>query len=171
MGLISVASSPQRYNIVRTFHCDQMRVLHQDRFKGEIKVQIDAPDDLWHLYNIIQIGDILVMSTYRRDESAKADKVRAERSEKKRMVLGVKVEKMEFHDFDIRLRVTGRHRGRASRTSVHIIPSISRRESRSPSGRPNGNLRSWSGCGGRSRTPRSRRSCSSPWRTTRRSSR
>ena len=64
-----------------------MRVLHQDRFKGEIKVQIDAPDDLWHLYNIIQIGDILVMSTYRRDESAKVDKVRAERSEKKRMVL------------------------------------------------------------------------------------
>ena len=57
-----------------------MRVLHQDRFKGEIKVQIDAPDDLWHLFNIIQVDDILVMSTYRRDESAKVDKVRAERS-------------------------------------------------------------------------------------------
>ncbi|MGD0816793.1 MAG: mRNA surveillance protein pelota [Methanomassiliicoccales archaeon] len=84
-----------------------MRVLHQDRFKGEIKVQVDAPDDLWHLYNIIQIGDVLVSSTYRRDESAKVDKVRAERSEKKRMVLGIKVEKMEFHEFDIRLRVTG----------------------------------------------------------------
>ena len=45
-------------------------------------------------------------STYRRDE-AKVDKVRAERGEKKRMILGIRVEKVEFGEFDIRLRLIG----------------------------------------------------------------
>lgn len=83
-----------------------MRLLHQDTRTGEIKFQVDNMDDLWHLYNIIDIGDLVLASTYRREEQ-KADKVRSERGEKRRVFLGIRVEKVEFHEFDNRLRVTG----------------------------------------------------------------
>jgi protein pelota len=45
-----------------------MRLLHQDRRTGEIKFQIDNMDDLWHLYNIIEAGDLVMAVTYRREE-------------------------------------------------------------------------------------------------------
>jgi len=83
-----------------------MRVLHQDRRTGEIKVQIDSLDDLWHLYNLIDKGDIVRAVTYRRDE-VKSDKLRSERGEKKRMTLDIRVEKVEFHESEARLRILG----------------------------------------------------------------
>ncbi|HUT27515.1 MAG TPA: mRNA surveillance protein pelota [Methanomassiliicoccales archaeon] len=83
-----------------------MKVLHQDRFKGEIKMQVEVADDLWHLYNILSPGDLVYASTYRREE-AKSDKIRAERGEKKRMTLGIRLEKIEFGEFDNRLRLLG----------------------------------------------------------------
>jgi protein pelota len=83
-----------------------MKVLHQDRLRGEVKVHIDVPDDLWHLYNLVLPGDLIIASTYRREEQ-KADKVRSERGEKKRVTLGIRVEKLEFHEFDNRLRILG----------------------------------------------------------------
>jgi len=45
-------------------------------------------------------------SPFRRDE-AKTDKIRAERAEKKRMVLGIQAEKVEFHESESRLRILG----------------------------------------------------------------
>src|SRR5512133_3807670 len=84
-----------------------MRIMHQDRFKGEIKLQVEVNDDLWHLFNIVRPGDLVFASTYRRDESAKVDKIRSERADKKRMTLGIRVEKMEFHEYDGRLRILG----------------------------------------------------------------
>jgi protein pelota len=83
-----------------------MRVLHQDRRTGEIKVQIDSLDDLWHLYNLVDNGDMVRAVTYRRDE-VKSDKLRSERGEKKRMILGIRVEKVEFHESEARLRILG----------------------------------------------------------------
>ncbi len=83
-----------------------MRVLHQDRQAGEIKVQVETLDDLWHLFNIIVPGDIVISVTYRRDES-KTDKLRAERGEKKRMVLGIRAENIEFQESENRLRIHG----------------------------------------------------------------
>jgi len=83
-----------------------MKVLHQDRFKGEIKMQVEVADDLWHLYNILTPGDLVYASTYRREET-RSDKIRAERGEKKRMTLGIRLEKVEFGEFDNRLRLLG----------------------------------------------------------------
>jgi protein pelota len=83
-----------------------MRVLHQDRGAGEIKMMIETLDDLWHLYNIIDEGDMIISVTFRREE-VKSDKIRAERAEKKRMVLGVRAEKIEFHETESRLRILG----------------------------------------------------------------
>lgn len=83
-----------------------MRVIHQDRRTGEVKVQVDSLDDLWHLFNIISPGDLVFSITYRREEE-KADKIRSERGEKRRMRLGIRVEKVDFHEFEDRLRILG----------------------------------------------------------------
>ncbi|MDR0335181.1 MAG: mRNA surveillance protein pelota [Methanomassiliicoccaceae archaeon] len=83
-----------------------MRLLDQNPTNGSMRVQIETEDDIWHLFNVLESGDVITSVTMRRDEKA-TDKLRAERAEKKRMVLSVKVEKIEFSDSDLRLRVLG----------------------------------------------------------------
>ncbi len=83
-----------------------MRILHQDLGAGEVRMQLESEDDLWHLFNVIEEDDLVKASTHRREEK-KGDKIRAERAEKRRMTLGIRVEKIEFSDFDLRLRVLG----------------------------------------------------------------
>jgi len=83
-----------------------MKILHQDKREGKIKVRIDNLDDLWHLKNIINPEDVVSAITYRREETQR-DKIRSERGEKKRMRLDIEVEKVEFHEFTDRLRILG----------------------------------------------------------------
>ncbi len=85
---------------------DAMRVLHRDPKTGEIKVRVENADDLWHLHNLVQEGDLVRASTYRR-EDVKTDKVRPERGEKVRVTLTIRVEGVEFQAFSDRLRITG----------------------------------------------------------------
>ena len=84
----------------------RMRLLDQDPVNGSMRVQIETEDDVWHLFNVLESGDVIKALTIRRDEKA-TDKLRAERAEKKRMVLSVKIEKIEFSDSDLRLRALG----------------------------------------------------------------
>ena len=86
--------------------CGAMRVLHRDPKTGEIKVRVENADDLWHLHNLVQPGDLVRASTYRR-EDVKTDKVRPERGEKVRVTLTIRVEGVEFQAFSDRLRITG----------------------------------------------------------------
>ena len=83
-----------------------MRVLHRDHRAGEIKLRIENADDLWHLSNLDQPGDLERASTYRREES-KTDKIRPEKAEKVRITLTLRVEKTEFQAFTDRLRISG----------------------------------------------------------------
>ncbi|MEF8835278.1 MAG: mRNA surveillance protein pelota, partial [Candidatus Thermoplasmatota archaeon] len=83
-----------------------MKILHQDKREGKIKVRIDNLDDLWHLKNIVNPEDVISAITYRREETQR-DKIRSERGEKKRMRLDIEVEKVEFHEFTDRLRILG----------------------------------------------------------------
>ena len=71
-----------------------------------IRIQMETDDDIWHIYNILEVGDLVTASTLRRDSSV-TDKIRAERAEKKRMTLGIRVEKIEFSEDDLRLKVLG----------------------------------------------------------------
>lgn len=71
-----------------------------------MKVLIETDEDIWHLYNVIEVGDLVTASTTRREEKS-ADKIRAERAEKKRMTLGVRMEKIEFSEEDLRLKLLG----------------------------------------------------------------
>ncbi len=73
--------------------------------EGEIKLIPESVEDLWHLKYIIQPGDVVFSLTKRASESS--DKLRSD----KQMVtvrLGVLVERVEFHKFANRLRITGR---------------------------------------------------------------
>mgnify|MGYP000971010967 CR=1 FL=1 len=83
-----------------------MRIVGRDASTNSIKVMPETDEDLWHLYNVVEEGDVVTASTARREEKA-ADKLRAERGERKRMTLGVRVEKIEFTEDEFRLRLLG----------------------------------------------------------------
>ncbi|HYS71628.1 MAG TPA: mRNA surveillance protein Pelota, partial [Thermoplasmata archaeon] len=75
-----------------------MRVLKKDLKEGEIKLRLESLDDVWHLHNLVQPGDLIRAVTFRREEAV-ADKIRPERMEKRRLHLGIRVEEVEFHAF------------------------------------------------------------------------
>jgi protein pelota len=83
-----------------------LRIEHKDRNTGEIRLRVQNLDDLWHLYNVVETGDLVHALTSRRDET-RADALRAERGEKRKMRLGIRVEKTEFHEFADWLRIHG----------------------------------------------------------------
>ncbi len=73
---------------------------------GEVSVIPETLDDLWHLKYIIERGDLIFATTKRAVEVA-SDKIRPDKPEKKAVRLGIRVEKVEFHRFSNRLRVSG----------------------------------------------------------------
>jgi len=77
-----------------------------DTETGEISIIPESVDDLWHLKHVIEPGDLVYSFTYRRMEEA-TDKVRPDKTEKKRLRLGIRVENVEFHKFSHRLRIKG----------------------------------------------------------------
>jgi protein pelota len=84
----------------------KLKILKKNLKAQEIKILLESMDDLWHLFNIIEKGDLVYAQTYRREEK-KTDKLRPERGKKKPMRLGVEVEDIEFHEFSDRLRIHG----------------------------------------------------------------
>jgi protein pelota len=83
-----------------------MKLLHQDANNNEIKLMPETIDDMWHLSNLIDERDLIFATTFRRKED-KADKLRPERIEKVRMRLGIRVQKVEFHESEDLLRILG----------------------------------------------------------------
>lgn len=83
-----------------------MKILNRNEKTGEIKLLIQTPDDLWHIFNLVEPGDLVFATSYRREEMVR-DKLRPERMEKKKMRIGLRTEKVEFHDFSDRLRIHG----------------------------------------------------------------
>lgn len=76
------------------------------RSYGEIRLFPENIDDLWHLSHLISPGDLVFATTLRTTET-QADKIRPEKAEKKPVRLGIRVIKVEFHDYALRLRVGG----------------------------------------------------------------
>lgn len=74
--------------------------------EGEITVVPETLDDLWHLKYIIEKGDLVFALTKRKSDSSN-DKIRPEKTEKKTVRLGIRVENLEFHKFSNRLRLHG----------------------------------------------------------------
>ena len=83
-----------------------MKVVFKDLKHGEVKLVAENLDDIWHLYNIVEEGDLVRAMTFRTDEQ-KDDKIRSKKAEKKRMKLGILVSEIKFHEFSDRLRIHG----------------------------------------------------------------
>jgi len=83
-----------------------MKIVSKDFKHGEVTIIPENLDDIWHLYNIISVNDLVRSITYRTDEQ-KDDKIRSKKPEKKRMKLGIRVEEVKFHEFSDRLRIHG----------------------------------------------------------------
>jgi protein pelota len=83
-----------------------LRVLKRDLRKGVIKLVPENLDDLWSLYNVIQEGDRVLAQTSR-EVKIRRDDSRPTKGKRRRMYLGVKVEKVAFHESVNRLRVMG----------------------------------------------------------------
>jgi protein pelota len=73
---------------------------------GEIRLLPESIDDLWHLRHIIGNGDLVFATTFRSVDTA-GDKIRPEKVEKRPVRLGVRIERLEFSEHGVRLRLTG----------------------------------------------------------------
>lgn len=83
-----------------------MRLLGQDKRLHSMKLRPDTLDDLWHLYNLVEPGDLVTATTQRTVMVGRGD-AEEEKARKKTVTLTVQVERVEFHDFANRLRVLG----------------------------------------------------------------
>jgi protein pelota len=73
---------------------------------GEIRLFPESIDDLWHLRHLVAPGDLVFATTFRSMETA-SDKIRPEKVEKRPVRLGVRIERVEFSEHGVRLRLTG----------------------------------------------------------------
>jgi protein pelota len=84
-----------------------LKVLQQDKLTGTLKLRIDSLDDLWHLHELVETGDVGLALTWRTADIGKKEDDRAGKAEKRAMVLGVRVESAEWDAFSNRLRLLG----------------------------------------------------------------
>ncbi len=85
---------------------------------GEIKLIPETIDDLWHLRFVIERGDRVYSLTKRTVSSD--DKLRSDK-ERITVRLGLEVERVEFHKFSKRLRISGRIIAGLDESSYHTI--------------------------------------------------
>jgi protein pelota len=60
-----------------------MKIIFKDMKHGEIGLIPENLDDIWHLYNILEEGDLVRGMSYRTEEG-KDDKIRSKKTEKKK---------------------------------------------------------------------------------------
>jgi protein pelota len=73
---------------------------------GEIRLFPESIDDLWHLRHLTAPGDLVFATTFRSVDAA-TDKIRPEKVEKRPVRLGVRIERIEFSEHGVRLRLFG----------------------------------------------------------------
>jgi protein pelota len=73
---------------------------------GEVRLLPESIDDLWHLQHLIAPGDLVFALTFRSVDAA-SDKIRPEKTEKRPVRLGIRIERVEFSEHGVRLRLSG----------------------------------------------------------------
>jgi protein pelota len=72
---------------------------------GSIMIRPDTPEDLWHAYNLLQKGDLVRCTTVRK--VVKESNTGSTTSSKKRLMLTIKVKKVEFDPDSLEVRLSG----------------------------------------------------------------
>ena len=83
-----------------------MKIIGEDESNGIVKVFPETLDDLWHLSHIVAEGDNVYAKTTRRIQD-NGESVRNNAGVKKTFTLGIAVEKVSFHIFTGKLRISG----------------------------------------------------------------
>ncbi len=83
-----------------------MRVFKVDEEQHEMKAAIESLEDLWALQKLIEKGDVLLATSFRRYKGE--DKLRPDSGEKKLVHLELEVEKVEIAENVNKLRVSGK---------------------------------------------------------------
>lgn len=84
-----------------------LKVLGRDKESGSARLRVDSLDDLWHLRELVEPGDVAIALTWRTADVESKGAERQGKAEKRAMTLGVKVESVEYADFSNRLRLLG----------------------------------------------------------------
>jgi protein pelota len=84
-----------------------MRLIKEDAKRGLIELTPETLDDLWHLYHVIDKGDLVTSHTTRRIQDTSGEKLRSDRGVKKSFFLGIRVDNINFHRYTGKLRVSG----------------------------------------------------------------
>lgn len=82
-----------------------VKILARDAESGSVKLRVDSLDDLWHLHELVEPGDVVSALTWRTADVPKADD--RSKVEKRPVFLGVRVEQVEYAAFSNRLRLLG----------------------------------------------------------------
>ncbi len=82
-----------------------MKILHMDLREGRVKLQAETLDDLWYLRSILEEGDFVEGVSFRRIRDE--EKKRADKGERVKVYLRIRVKKTEFAPYASVLRVTG----------------------------------------------------------------
>ncbi len=77
-----------------------MKILKKDMRRGKVVVAVESLDDLWHLSQVIEAGDVVSSKTTRKVKATEKE------AEKKTLFLELRVEGVDFRDGA--LRVSGR---------------------------------------------------------------
>lgn len=83
-----------------------MRILEKNIKKGVIKLVPETLDDLWSLYNVVESGDKVYARTTRAIKITQED-ARPTKGKRRRLNVGLNVEKVAFHESVNRLRIMG----------------------------------------------------------------
>jgi len=83
-----------------------MRIAFHDRKEGIIKLVPDSVDDLWHLSQIFESEDLVTARTLRKTSVKRGNEI--DTGDKKPVTLTIKVEKIDFHPYTYKLRITGK---------------------------------------------------------------
>ncbi len=83
-----------------------MKIIHSDKKEGIIKLRPETLDDLWYLKGVIDRGDRVKGTGYRRIKDE--EKLRPDKGERVPVTLELDIEGVEFHQSLNRLRITGK---------------------------------------------------------------
>jgi protein pelota len=84
-----------------------MKITHKDLKKGILKAHIQNLGDLWYLSHIIDVGDFISGKTQRKIKMA-GEGDRSSKVHVKWVFLKIQAEKIEFHKYSDKLRVSGK---------------------------------------------------------------
>lgn len=84
-----------------------MRIIEKDVKHNTIEVEVEDKEDLWHLYNLIDVGDKVCGQTLREVRVTRGDGSE-ERGGRRKIYLCIEVEDLHFQSFTESLRLRGK---------------------------------------------------------------